>query len=63
MDKKWNVGIMEFWNIGFNTEKKFLPIIPLFQFSSVSKYCFHYSNIPLVKIAGWNSEGRQGQKE
>jgi hypothetical protein len=32
---------MEFWNIGFNAEKKFLPIIPLFQ----------HSNIPLVEIA------------
>jgi len=44
LDKKWNIGIMEFWNNGFNTKKKFLPIIPSFQFSSVPKYFFHHSN-------------------
>jgi hypothetical protein len=46
MDKKRNIGMMEFWNIGFRTEKKFLPNPPSFQFSSVPKYFFHYSVIP-----------------
>jgi len=40
---------MEFWNIGFKTEKKFLPTIPLFQLSSVPKYFFHYSIVPLFQ--------------
>jgi hypothetical protein len=42
MDKNWNIGIMEFWNIGFKTEKKFLPNIPSFQLSSIPT--FHHSN-------------------
>jgi hypothetical protein len=46
VDKNWNIGIMEFWNIGFKTEKKFLPNIPSFQLSSVPRYFYHYSNIP-----------------
>ena len=54
---------MEFWNIGFNAKKKFLPIIPLFQFSNVLKYCFQHSNISLVKIAVWNSGSGEDQKE
>jgi hypothetical protein len=37
---------MEFWNIGFKTRKKFLPIIPSIQFSSVPKYFFYYAIIP-----------------
>jgi hypothetical protein len=45
-DKKWNIGVMEFWNIGFRTEKKFLPSLPLFQFSSVPKCLLHYSILP-----------------
>jgi len=51
MGKEWGIGIMEFWNTGFKTEKKFLPNIPPFQFSSVPKYffpLFHYSNIPKI---------------
>lgn len=39
-------GILEFRNIGLNTEKKVLPIILLFQFSSVPKYFSHYTIIP-----------------
>jgi len=53
MAKEWGIGIMEFWNTGFKTEKKFLPNIPPFQFSSVPKYffpLFHYSNIPKISI-------------
>jgi hypothetical protein len=46
MDKKRKIGVMEFWNIGFRTEKKFLPELPSFQFSSVPKYSFHYFIIP-----------------
>jgi hypothetical protein len=46
LDKKWNIGIMEFWNIGCRTEKKFLPSLPSFQFSSVRRYFFHYSILP-----------------
>jgi hypothetical protein len=34
---------MEFWNIGFKTEKKFLPNIPSFQLSSVPRHFFQYS--------------------
>jgi hypothetical protein len=37
---------MEFWNIGFKTKKKFLPIIPSFQFSNVPKYFFYDFIIP-----------------
>jgi hypothetical protein len=50
MDKKRNIGIMKFWNIGLRTEKKFSPNSPSFPFSSVPKYFFTYSVIPIAHM-------------
>jgi hypothetical protein len=56
-EKKWNNGVMEEWNIGW-FEKR----IPGAVFCNFHP-SFHYSTIPWVGIAVWNSEGRYDQKE
>ncbi len=37
MSKKWNIGMMEYWNIGRMDNKigSFLPTIPLFHHSII----------------------------
>jgi hypothetical protein len=48
---------MEEWNIGWSEKISMGAVSSNFQPS------FHYSTIPLVEIAVWNSESGEDQKE